>query len=184
MLTRIILCGTLAFVSINSLPAYAGINTPIVKQSIKDSNITKTIEALYSKSPALQKQSISVITVEQQVVLAGTLNSNQQYERALTLASSVLGVNAINADNLRVRSSKAPLKDTYITAKVKGSFIKEKIFGSKNIELWPITVETKNSTVHLAGEVKNLSQRANLIKIAQAVEGVKKVESDLRIRLS
>ncbi len=184
MLTRILFCGSLAFVSLNTLPAYAGTANPIVRQSIKDSNITKTIEKLYAKSPILRKQPISVITVEQEVVLAGSLNSKQQYERAITLASSVLGVNAINSENLIVKSSKAPLKDTYLTAKVKGNFIKEKLFGSKDIEFWPIQVETKNATVHLSGQVKNESQRINLIKIARAVEGVNKVQSDIRVRLS
>ncbi|MBA3536467.1 MAG: BON domain-containing protein [Tatlockia sp.] len=184
MFTRLILCGTLALVSVNSLPVYAGKNTPIVRQSLKDSNITATIEGLYSKSPVLRRQPITVITIEQQVVLAGTLDSRQQYERAVTLASSVLGVDVINTDNLVVKSSKEPLKDSYLTAKVKGMFLKEKLFGSKDIELWPIAVETKDATVHLTGQVRTELQRTNLIKLAQAVQGVKKVDSNINVKIS
>ena len=101
--------------------------------------------------------------------------------RAITLAESVDGVRAVNADNLKVKSSSAPLTDAYTTAKVKGAFLKTKLFGSQDIEYWPVKVETKDRVVYLSGSVDTPSERTNLINLTQKVRGVKLVNSSITV---
>ena len=117
-------------------------------------------------------------------MLSGQVKTKSQYERAITLADSVANVEAINADNLSVKASNAPLKDSYTTAKVKSSFLKEKLFGAKDIEFWPVKVETKDSVVYLTGKVSSNKERNNLIHLAQAVSGVSEVKSSIKIKNS
>ncbi|MBV8802896.1 MAG: BON domain-containing protein, partial [Gammaproteobacteria bacterium] len=70
-----------------------------------------------------------------------------------------------------------PLTDTYITAKVKGLFIREKLFGKKDIAAINISVETKNGIVYLSGRVDNNDQIKNAIAIIKkSVPDVQGVE--------
>ena len=91
-------------------------------------------------------------------------------------AQSVVGVKNVNADNLHVKNSDQIFSDMMITAKIKGLFIREEIFGTKDIASVNISVETRNGVVYLTGTVENKEQIKNAIKIVEGVEGVKKVE--------
>ena len=156
-------------------------STP-VQQAVTDTDITSTILALYSRSPELRMRKIMVTTSAQHVILSGRVYTDRQYEQSIALAKSVRGVRDVKADNLMVKPPQAPLTDTYITAKVKAVFLKEKLFGTKNIEYWPVTVETKNSVVYLSGKVDSVTQRANLIKLTNEVKGVTAVRSAITVR--
>ncbi|HRD69860.1 MAG TPA: BON domain-containing protein [Legionella sp.] len=160
---------------------YAASNTS-AERAIKDTVITAKIKTLYAKSPLVKATKVHVTTINHQVVLSGELDTNTQYERAITLAGSVPGVQEINAENLTVKSSDAPLTDAYTTAKVKGVFLKEKLFGKKAIEYWPVTVETKDSVVFLTGKVETEKQRNNLVQLAKQVNGVKSVNSSITLK--
>lgn len=158
-------------------------NSRIVTESAAtDTVITAKIKALYAKSALIKATDIQVTTLNKNVVLSGQVMTKQQYERAIILADSVAGVKAINVDNLSVKASKAPLTDSYTTAKVRSSFLKEKLFGSKNIDLWPVKVETKDSVVYLTGTVPSSKKRSDLIQIAQAVSGVLEVKSSITVQ--
>jgi len=156
--------------------------SPLVMQAEKDTRITNSIINAYKQSPLLTKQIISVTTEGNQVVLVGEVDTDSQYERAIILAESAQGVRRVNVDNLSVKASKAPLTDTYISAKVKALFLKEKLFGKKKIEYWPVKVETKNSIVYLSGHLNSKAQRTTLIKLAQSVKGVTRVKSALTVK--
>ena len=153
-----------------------------VKAVVSDTLITSKVKALYAQSSLVEALDIDVTTVNQTVVLSGLVKTTAQYERAITLADSVNGVKSINDDNLVVKASDAPLTDSYTTAKVKSTFLKEKLFGSKAIEVWPVKVETKDSVVYLSGTVHTVKERANLIKLAQATSGVREVKSALTVQ--
>ncbi|STX28339.1 osmotically inducible protein Y [Legionella beliardensis] len=155
--------------------------TSNAQHAISDTEITNQIKALYQKSPLVNEQNITISTANQQVVLRGKVDTDMEYERAISLAESVAGVNDVNADNLLVKDSKSPLADTFITAKVKGAIMKEKLFGDKDVEYWPVSVETKNSVVYLAGNVDTNEQRTNIVNLVEKVKGVKSVKSSLTV---
>ena len=184
MFKKNLLCGTLALAVIN--PLSAGTIVPAtqqtVSQAVSDSAITAQIKALYAHSPLVKALSISVTTKEQKVHLRGNVSTDMEYERAIALAESVKGVKAVHADSLFVEKSHSPLSDTVITAKIKGSLLKENIFGNQDIEVLPVHVETKNAVVFLSGKVDHAKQITNIIKIADHVKGVKSVNSSLQLK--
>lgn len=80
-------------------------------------------------------------------------------------------------------TSKEVVDDSVITTKVKEAFIKEKLFGDKDIKAMSLHVETSNGVVRLTGTVENEAQLENAVIIAKKVEGVKKVESDVKVEV-
>lgn len=176
--TTLVLTATL-----NLIPNLALATQPTsVKAVAKDALITSKIKALYANSSLVKASDIQVTTVNRNVILMGQVKTPSQYERAITLADLVPEVQSINADNLNVKASNAPLKDSYTTAKVKSTFLKEKLFGSKDIEVWPVKVETKDSVVYLTGKVSTPKERKNLIHLAKGVSGVSAVKSSIVIQ--
>ena len=183
MLKKTLLCGALAFITISPVVVHADTTTTtVVQNGLSDTATTAKIKALYMLSPLIKTFSISVATINHEVVLMGTVDTDMQYEEAVSLAQSVDDVTDVNVDKLMVKDSKAPLADTYITAKAKGTLIKEKLFGSKPVEYWPVTIETKDGEVYLAGVVDTDEQRTNIIKLIEEIKGVKSVKSVITVK--
>lgn len=158
------------------------INTAVqkTKKGIKDTMITGIVQSKFAKNDLLNALKINVKTVNGNVQLSGMVDTDMQYEQAIMLADSVEGVNNVEAKSLKVKDSQQPVKDTYITAKVKGQLLKDKVMG-KNIKVWPVSVETKNGVVYLKGEVESDTQKDSILKSVKSVEGVKSVKSDITI---
>lgn len=183
MLKKTILYGLLSFASMSPLVVIADTTTNLaVKNNVADTVITTKIKALYALSPVAKTLHISVVTMNGDVALIGTVATDIEYEAAISLAQSVDGVTNVNADQLMITKSKAPMADTYLTAKAKGLLIKEKLFGTKSIEYWPVTIETKNSVAYLAGVVDTEEQRANIIKLIEGIHGVTSVKSLMTVK--
>ena len=183
MLKKTVLCGVLAFSVISPLVVHADTSTIAqVKNELSDTVITTKIKGLYGLSPVIKILAISVVTTNHDVVLIGSVDTDMQYEEAVALAQSVDGVANVNADKLSVSASKSPLEDTYITAKAKGTIMKEKLFGSKEVQYWPITIETKDGVVYLAGKVDTDEQRANIVNLIEGVKDVKSVKSVITVK--
>lgn len=182
MLKKTILCGVLACTIVSPLLVNASTPTATeVKSALTDTAITAKVKALYVLSPLIKSLAISVITTEHNVALRGTVDTDRQYEEAISLAQSVDGVTNVNVDKFMVTSSKAPLTDIYITAKAKGIILKEKLFGSKSVD-WPITIETKDSVVYLSGTVDTDEQRTNIVKLIEGIPNVKSVTSVINVK--
>lgn len=73
------------------------------------------------------------------------------------------------------------MQDALITAKVKGMFMQQELFGDKDISAMGIKVETVDGVVTLSGSADNKDQATNAEKIAKSVMGVKEVKSDVKI---
>ena len=154
-----------------------------VEQVIDDSTITTSIKLKYTKSDMLSPFDVHVKTKNGAVNLSGTVDTKDQYEEAVILASRADGVNDVNTDDLKVKASNSPMADTVVTAKVKGVLLKEKLFND-DVKSWPIRVETKDGVVHLSGNVKSDDERDNIIRIAKSIKGVVEVKDELSIKSS
>jgi hyperosmotically inducible protein len=105
---------------------------------------------------------------------------------AASLIAALLGTTMVNAvenkeASVGTATSKEVIDDSVITTKVKEHFIQEKLFGNKDIKAITLHVETHNGVVRLTGTVDNEAQLENAVNIAKKVEGVKKVESDVKV---
>lgn len=115
---------------------------------------------------------MKILNSTKTVVLAATL-------LCCPLSYSVADVSS-DADKI-VKQSEHSVEDTAITAKVKGIYMREKLFSEKDISMTGVSVETTNGVVYLTGSVKTQAEVNNAIKLAKSIQGVKKVESKLNV---
>ncbi|WP_203455481.1 BON domain-containing protein [Legionella sp. MW5194] len=147
--------------------------TATVKTS--DADFQHAVEAALAQYPDVK------VTVTNGIVyLDGQLASDTDYEKVVMLTESVEGIGDVNADNLTVKDSRAPLADTYITAKVKAAILKSDIMG-RDIPSWSVSVETKNGKVILSGEVASAQQKQAIMTVVNSVKGVKGVDDQLTL---
>ena len=146
-----------------------------------DTAITNTLKKLIHETVTLSKLNVEVSTSKGVITLKGNVDSDTQVGLLVEHAESIIGVIDVDASQLTVKDSKQPLVDTIITAKIKGLFIREKLFGEKDIAAINTSVETKDGVVYLSGVVDNQQQIDNAIEIIKkSVPEVKKVEYSVK----
>jgi hyperosmotically inducible periplasmic protein len=148
---------------------------------VSDTVITSKIKGKIALDQSISVFNISVTTNHGVVSFDGVVDSDSQAESLLEIAQSTDGVRDINAENLSVKNSNHPIKDTLITAKVKGYFVKKRLLDNSNLPLENLHVETNNGVVYLTGSVNTQSQKMNAVRIAKSISGVKGVESRLQV---
>jgi len=112
------------------------------------------------------------------------LTANYSFAKAVNATDTKITSNIkdVDSSNSTVKESEHPFDDSLITAKVKGKFIQQKLFGSRDIAAITIEVETNNGVVALTGTADNQNQVNNAINIAKTVGGVKSVENMVHIK--
>lgn len=159
--------------------SFANTNVPVV---VNDSVITTEIKTKMLSDKLISALDVKVETTNGIVTLSGDAKSNAEVERAIEIAFGTSGVKEVDASNLNVLGSNKPLTDAIITAKVKGIFTREKLFGDQPIAPMDIHVETVDGIVSLVGKVKDKAQAETAEKLAKQVKGVKEVKSDLKLK--
>jgi hyperosmotically inducible protein len=155
-------------------------NTPV--DAVTDTAITAHIKAKIAMDKNISNSQVAVTTNNAVVALTGTVDSDSQASNVIALAESSPGVKDVDASNLKVKESKQPYSDTAITGKVKGLYLKEKLFSDKDVAAMTIHVETKNGVVYLTGTADNEAQAKNAIKLARSTKGVTRVESTVKVQ--
>jgi hyperosmotically inducible protein len=157
-------------------------NTNVVASTPEeDAMIVKSIKSKIAESKVLSPLKVDVASSNGVVTMTGNVDSDSEASLLIELAESIVGVSDVDASKLSIKESKTPFEDMATTAKIKGLFIKEKLFGDKDIAAINISVETNNGVVYLTGDVDNNAQIENAIKIIkQDVKGIKKVEYRVR----
>jgi hyperosmotically inducible protein len=150
--------------------------------SVKDVTIVSEIVKEVKSEPSLSSYDIQVTSKNGIVTLIGNVNSDTEAATLIEIAESTTGVKDVDVSNLKVAMSNQPLTDVLITSKIKGLFIREKIFGDKNIPLTEINVTTNNGIVYLTGSASNQTQIDNAVNVAKKVKGVKEVVSKITIK--
>lgn len=142
----------------------------------EDAIITESIKKNIANSSMLSDLNVNVETNKGVVTLTGKVDSDSQASSLIELAESTIGVRDVDAANLEVKESSQPFQDMLITAKVKGTFIREELFGTKDIASVNLSVETKDGIVYLTGVIDDQKQIDNAIAMVKKIDGVKKVE--------
>lgn len=150
--------------------------------AVSDTLITTKIKSSLATNNVTHATTISVETNNGHVVLSGTANSNTEAATAVQIAESTKNVKDVDASNLNVAGSNQPLTDSYITAKVKGLFIRNNLMpNTPNVPVTSISVETQQGVVYLSGTVKRHSQIIKAVKLAKSVDGVTNVIHTLKV---
>jgi len=151
--------------------------------AISDTVITGKIKSSLATNEVTHALQIGVETNNGMVSLSGTAKSETEATKAIEIAESTVGVRSVDTSNLYVQNSQQPLTDAYITAKVKGTFIKHNLItDGQTVPLVGVTVETQNGVVYLSGAVTTRVQRETLINLAKSVDGVTDVKSTVKIK--
>ncbi|RJT23027.1 molecular chaperone OsmY [Buttiauxella izardii] len=146
-----------------------------------DSSITAKVKAALVDHDNIKSTDISVKTDKKVVTLSGFVESQAQAEQAVTVAKGVEGVSSVS-DKLHVRngtdkSVSGYAGDTATTSEIKAKLLADDIVPSRNVK-----VETTEGVVQLSGTVESNAQSARAESIAKAVDGVKSVKNDLKVK--
>src|SRR5690348_16779336 len=118
-------------------------------KALSDKEITSTVKTNIAKHHEMPRYQIDVITNDGIVVLTGEVVNEEDAAIFIEEAQAVPGVKDVNFEKLTVKNKSHTFGDTAITAKVKGKFIEQELFGKKKVEAMSIHVKTKDGTVFL-----------------------------------
>ena len=152
-----------------------------IEQELGDSVITTKITAKFTQNTDLNPLKISVTTEQGVVKLTGHVKNKKAFVKALRLAKATDGVKSVDADELDIKLVNTVFTDAYITTKVEAAVLKAKVFDDESIPLVGINASTTNGVVTLAGKVKSDQAVFAILKRVNAVRGVKKIVSTLRV---
>ena len=146
-----------------------------------DSAITAKVKAALVDHKDIKSTDISVKTDNKIVTLSGFVESKSQAELAVTAAKGVEGVSSVS-DKLHVRdgadnSVSGYAGDTATTSEIKAKLLADDIVPSRKVK-----VETTEGVVQLSGTVDSNAQSERAESIAKAVDGVKSVKNDLKVK--
>ena len=161
--------------------ASMAVSSALFADATTDSGITSDVQSKIAAEDSLKDTTITVATKDGVVSLSGNVKSDAQAQTATQMAGSVSGAKDVDDSNLTVNGSAHPVADAIITAKIKGIFIQQKLFGDKDIAAMSIGVETNNGVVTLSGTADSQTEIDNAIALAKAVKGVKEVQSTVTI---
>lgn len=148
--------------------------------TVSDSDLTAEVLKSYSNNILTNHLEVNVTT--QNGVVAITANANPQQAVALIeVAESVKGVVDVNTAQLTTASGSLPF-DMVVTAKVRGTLVREKVFGDNiTLDNFPITVKTTNGIVYFFGVAPSYPQILKAIDLTYKVPGVQRVISSLGV---
>lgn len=157
-----------------------------LSQQVDDVTLTTVIKSKLLWNSHTEGLDINVSTEQGAVTLKGNANSAQAKELAGYLASNTEGVKQV-ANQLKISTSDTPaakvqqaatgasaaISDTWITSKVKSSFLYD-----SNLDGLNIAVETKSGTVQLSGNVLSAEEKRLAVETASNIRGVRAVDAN------
>lgn len=150
---------------------------------IDDATITAAVKSKLLWNKNTDGLDIEVSTRAAKVTLKGSADSAESRELAGRLTENTKGVKALDnqlkldpkagsAIKASADKSNTAISDTWITTKVKSTFMY-----SSNVNSTDIEVSTKNGVVSLKGNVDSGAEQALAVELAKNIKGVKNVLS-------
>jgi osmotically-inducible protein OsmY len=147
---------------------------------ISDGAITTNIRTKILSEPLISNFKVDVVTVEGVVKLSGTVDSDLEASTLIEIATDTNGVKDVDATKIKIVKSDQALTDLIITAKIKGLFVRYKMFRNRSTPM-TILVETHHGKVYLSGTTLTQKQAEFAEEIARSVWGVDEVTSDIEV---
>lgn len=152
---------------------------------VDDASITAVIKSKLLWSKHTDGLSTNVDTNRGKVTLTGTADNKEAKAFAGQLAKNTNGVKSVDnlleikpkaasdTSNGTVHNTSEAISDTWITTKVKSTFMY-----SSDVNSSDISVTTSEGVVTLSGNLNSLAERNMAIELAQNLRGVKKVNAE------
>lgn len=153
-------------------------------ETVDDASITAAVKSKLLWSSHTDGLDTQVNTVNGAVTLKGTAHSDESIALAQMLAENTYGVSSVdnqltvspedmNTEAAAGNGATQAISDTWITTKVKSTFIM-----SNNVSSRDISVSTKDGIVSLAGKTNSGAERDLAIALAKNIRGVQSVNAD------
>lgn len=146
--------------------------------------ITNAIRSKIADDSTVSRLNVNVSVDQGVVTLIGDVDTKEDATALVKIAQSTPGVKDVDTSKLTIQNGELSLHDFIITAKIKGLFIREELFSDKDIAVFSIEVDTKNSVVFLTGTAENQAQIDNAIKLVKSVKGVQNLNANITIKNS
>jgi len=154
--------------------------TTTVGTEIDDTVLTTKVKSALFADPDIKSFDLKVETRKGAVQLSGFVNNQEQVERAIAATRAVEGVTSVE-NGISLKEGDATVgsnvDDGIITAKVRSALVAD-----PSVKSLDIAVVTRKGQVQLSGFVDSQSQIDLATSLAQKVEGVTKVDSELSIK--
>lgn len=151
-------------------PATANLGDRIADLEVK----TIVIDRL-ARSPELKDKRLTVQVASRIVTLEGTVDSPAQKRTAEDIAVQVPGVQSLNSQLIVTDAQAGPESvDDRLARRVEFE-----LYSTKAVSLKAMQIRSQDGTVVLSGSVPSRAERLLAEKVAQSVEGVKKVVNNL-----
>ncbi len=171
-----------------------------VGDQLSDSWLTTKIQAQYFADEDVKARHINVSTRDAVVTLSGFVESQAQRQEALEIARNTDGVVRVE-DRMQMAAAAQPgsaaesgaaattgtvteaarnaadtIDDAQLTAKVQAKYYVDDLVKGRRID-----VDTRDGVVTLSGEVATEEERAQALRLAREIDGVKRVEDHLQV---
>ncbi|HEY6328591.1 MAG TPA: BON domain-containing protein [Blastocatellia bacterium] len=157
---------------------------PSVKRSaessrVEDLDLKTGLTHAISQVPDLANKKIDIGVENQVVTLSGTVDTAAQRSQAEEIAKATPGVTAVN-NNLSLANQAGPPSsgdaNTDLAKRVEFELFKTDAF---NLQTMKITAD--NGAVTLSGTVRDRAEQLLATRLAQNVDGVKKINDNLKV---
>ena len=151
-------------------PAMANLGDRVADLEVK----TIVIDRL-ARAPELQDKRLTVQVARQIVTLEGTVDSPEQKRAAEDIALQVPGVQNVVSQLIVAGSQSAPESPDERLARR----VEFELYSTKAVSLKTVQIRSQDGTVVLSGSVPSRAEKLLAEKVAQSVDGVKKVVNNL-----
>ena len=195
---RVTLTGQVPSADTKALAGQIASNTSGVKQvdnllsvdpNVKRSAASSRVEDLelktgltqgIARAPSLAGKKIDISVDNQVVTLSGTVDTQAQRAEAEQIVKSTPGVTAIT-NNLAVASGEGQAAASGDANADLAKRVEFELFKSDAFNLQTMKITAENGSVTLGGTVRNKAEELLANRLAQGVDGVKKVNDQLKI---
>jgi hyperosmotically inducible protein len=147
---------------------------------IDDTVVTARVKSALMADPQINSYDFKVETRKGDVLLSGFVDSQAQLDQAVRTTRAVEGVKSIQ-NNVALKGAAATIgnkvDDGIITGRVKAALL-----GDASVQGRDVTVVTRIDVVQLSGFVNNQQQMDKAVGIASAVQGVRSVTNEMKIK--
>lgn len=156
---------------------------PKITADLSDAGLTAAVNKVIANDPDTQNLMVAVQVRNRVASLSAVLKSPEEAAYFIAVVETVPGIMNVDASQLTLTQGQVLPFDLILTAKVKGSLIREQAFGPEiTLKNLPISVQTNYGIVYLKGFVDSESQLIYVVKVAQLVPGVPRVISMLTVK--
>lgn len=148
--------------------------------AVDDATITANVKAALVQDSATRASNISVNTIHGNVELTGFVNSREEGDEAEHDARDVAGVRSVE-NKLQVNAGRGPVLGRATDDRTISEDVRSALASNPETENSRIQVATSDGVVQLVGFVNSEEQRSAAGSVARSVQGVRRVDNDLRL---